>query len=123
MHRSIVAIIEDDPSMRRGVERLLAAYGFATESYECAEDFLARVAATKAECVILDIHLAGMSGIMLRRRLSAAGSALPVIFMTAVDEAGTERVALEAGCVAYLRKPFPAEALIGAVRQAILPPP
>jgi FixJ family two-component response regulator len=119
MHKGIVAVIEDDPSMRRGVERLLAAHGFETESYESAEAFLACVATTQARCVVLDIHLEGMSGIALRRQLTAAGSPLPVIFMTAVDEAKIEREATEAGCVAYLRKPFPADALVQAVKQAV----
>jgi FixJ family two-component response regulator len=119
MHKGIVAVIEDDPSMRRGVERLLAAHGFETESYESAEAFLACVATTQVRCVVLDIHLEGMSGIALRRQLTAAGSPLPVIFMTAVDEAKIEREATEAGCVAYLRKPFPADALVQAVKQAV----
>ena len=78
-----VAVVEDDPSMRRSVERLLNAHGFATEGYASAEAFLGRTSGSQAVCVILDIHLDGMTGIELRRQLTVSGSALPVIFMTA----------------------------------------
>lgn len=121
MRKCIVAIVEDDASMRRGVERLLGALGFGTEGYDSAEAFLGSLPTSKAECVVADIHLDGMSGIVLRRRLTAAGSTLPVIFITAIDQAGVKQEALESGCVAYLRKPFPAELLIRAINQALTP--
>jgi FixJ family two-component response regulator len=114
----IVAVVEDDSSMQRSIERLLAAYGFATELYASAEDFLTRAPATAATCALVDINLPGMSGIELRRRLTQAGSNMPVIFMTATDDHDTERQALAAGCLAYLHKPFPARLLVDAINQA-----
>jgi FixJ family two-component response regulator len=68
---------------------------------------------------VLDIHLGGMSGIELRSRLKDAGSSLPVIFITAVDDAALERQGAKAGCVAYLHKPFSAALFIGAVNKAL----
>jgi DNA-binding response OmpR family regulator len=68
---------------------------------------------------VLDIHLPGMSGLELRRRLTAAGSILPVIFVTAIDDDAVKMAATELGCVAYLQKPFPADALIDPVRNAL----
>jgi FixJ family two-component response regulator len=115
----VVAIVEDDPSMLKGLQRLLAVHGFVTEVYASAEDFLERAAAGEASCIILDIHLGGISGIELRRRLLAAGSRLPVIFMTAVDSEMIQREAIEAGCIAYLRKPFPSRQLIDAIGKAV----
>jgi FixJ family two-component response regulator len=111
----IVAVVEDDASMLKGIERLLHAYGFATEVYSSAEAFLDRGDKSKATCAIVDIHLGGISGIELRHRLTACGSKLSVIFMTAVDDEETQRQAVAAGCIAYLRKPFPADLLIDAI--------
>ena len=83
--KRVVAVVEDDPSMLKGVRRLLSAHGFVTEAYTSAEAFLERAAVSEAGCLVLDINLGGISGIELQRRLAAAGSRLPVIFMTAVD--------------------------------------
>ena len=115
--KKVVAIVEDDPSMLVGVGRLLRAHGFVTEIYTSAEAFLERSATSAASCLILDIHLGGISGIDLRRRLAAAGSRLPVIFMTAGDSEKIQKEAIEAGCIAYLPKPFPSRQLIDAIRK------
>jgi len=114
-----VAIVEDDLSMLKGVERILGAHGFITEVYTSAEAFLERAAASEATCLVLDIHLGGISGLELWRRLAAAGSKLPVIFMTAVDSKNIQREVSEAGCIAYLRKPFPSRQLIDAIGKAV----
>jgi FixJ family two-component response regulator len=111
----IVAVVEDDISMMTGIERLLWANGFGTETYASAEAYLDGAAASKATCLVVDIHLGGISGIELRRRLAASGSRHAVIFMTAVDSENTRRDAMAAGCVAYLPKPFPANLLIDAL--------
>src|SRR5258708_13981191 len=82
MASRIVAIVEDDPGMLNGVGRLLNAHGFVTELYTSAEAFLEGAASSKASCLVLDIHLAGISGIEFRRRLAAAASKLPLVFLT-----------------------------------------
>ena len=104
-----VAVVEDDSSMRKSVQRLLNAHGFAVEEFPSAEAFLGRDPDSRVACVVLDIHLPGMSGLELRRRLTAAGSTLPVIFITAIDDDAVKMAAVQLGCVAYLRKPFPAD--------------
>ena len=116
--RKVVAVIDDEPTMLKAIERLLNAHGFVTRVFVSAEAFLDGDAQTEASCLILDIHLGGMSGIDLRHRLTESGSPLPIIFMTAVDDEATRREAMDAGCVAYLRKPFPAKLLIGAIDKA-----
>jgi FixJ family two-component response regulator len=110
-----IAVIEDDPSMLQGLIRLLSAHGFRVEKFTSAESFLDDVATCEAKCLIIDIHLGGISGIDLRRQLAASGSDLPVIFMTAIDSEATRQDALDAGCIAYLRKPFLAKLLIDAI--------
>jgi len=119
MQRKLVVVVDDDRSMLRGVERLLNAYGFETAVFSSAEALLYSSATVEATCLVLDIHLGGMSGIELRRRLAADGSTVPVIFMTAFDDEITHREAVEAGCIAYLQKPFQAQSLIGAIKNAV----
>ena len=114
-----VAVVEDDPSMRRSIERLLNAHGYQTQGYASAETFLESDSASMLGCLVLDIHLGNMSGIRLRRWLYDFGSSLPVIFITAVDDEALEAEAHEAGCVAYLHKPFVAKLLLAAVNQAM----
>lgn len=92
------------------MRRVLEMEGFVTEVFGTAEDFLASGAAVRAECLVLDIGLPGMSGIELHRRLQSAGHSIPTVFVTAHDTNGTHRC---------LVKPFPAESLIQAVSQSI----
>ena len=117
--RTIVAVVDDDPSMLNAAETLLHAQGFATMVFASAEEFLDRGAVTQVDCLLLDIHLGGMSGIELRQRLKGSGSMLPVIFMTALDDEAMREQALKAGCVAFLRKPFEARQLINAIKTAV----
>jgi FixJ family two-component response regulator len=110
-----IAVVEDDPSMLRGLIRLLSAHGFRVQRFTSAESFLDDIATCEAKCLVVDVHLGGISGITLRRQLAASGRDLPVIFMTGVDSDATRQDALDAGCIAYLRKPFLAKLLIDAI--------
>lgn len=108
-----IAIVEDDPSMLQGLNRLLLARGFDVQAFSSAELFLEDAANCRATCLLLDIQLGGISGIELKRRL--AGGNLPVIFMTGLNDEAVRREALEVGCVAFLKKPFLAKLLIEAI--------
>ncbi len=114
-----VAIVEDNDAMRRSIERVLHAHGYATEAFAGVEAFLDSGAAKRVKGLVLDIHLPGLSGIELQRRLRASGSTLPVIFITAHDEPAMRAEALAVGCVAYLRKPFDASELAEALGRAV----
>jgi FixJ family two-component response regulator len=113
--RKVVAVVDDDPAMLRAMRELLWALDFDTELYVSAEDFISLAAGSKAICILVDIQLGGMSGIELRRRLAASSFATPVIFMTGCDSEFIRKEALEAGCVAFLRKPFEAHLLMDAI--------
>ena len=115
---AIIAIVDDDASMLKGVERLLDAYGFATRVFASAEAFLDLNAAADVDCLLIDIQLGGMSGIELRHHLTASGCRLPVIFMTAFDDEATRVQAQRAGCIAFLQKPFGLNLLLGAIEKA-----
>jgi FixJ family two-component response regulator len=111
-----IAIVEDDASFSRALERLLKASGFATRTFLSAEEFLVSDALESLACLILDIHLPGISGFELFDRLSAFHVHPPVIFITATDEkAVRDRASWISGNVC-LGKPLVGSALIGAVR-------
>jgi FixJ family two-component response regulator len=110
-----IAVVDDNPSMLQGLMRLLSAHGFSVQTYASAELFLDDIARCEADCLLLDIQLGGISGIDLQRQLTSSGRNLPVIFMTAIDTAATREEAFDAGCVAYLKKPFLAKLLIDAI--------
>jgi FixJ family two-component response regulator len=114
----MIVVVDDDASMLKGLERLLGAYGFATKVFASAEAFLNLEDLADVDCLVLDIHLGGMSGLELRHHLTASGCKLPVIFMTAFDDEATRIHAQSAGCIAFLHKPFVANLLLGAIEQA-----
>ena len=124
MTRSIhtyVAVVDDDENLCQSLARLLRADGLCPVTYLSAEAFLADTKRPSFDCLVLDVRLGGMSGIVLRRLLSDMGSNIPVIFNTAhADPADVERAA-RVGCSAYLRKTESGELVLNAIRQVIEP--
>ena len=112
---TVVIVVDDNAGFLKSVVRLLSVHGFAIRTFSSAEVLLDSDAARTAACLLLDIHLGGISGIELRRRLAASGSTCPVIFMTAIDDDFTRQEAINAGCVAYLKKPFEPQMLLDAI--------
>jgi len=88
-------------------------------TYPSAEPFLASTALPQPDCLVLDIHLGGMSGLDLRQQLNAFGRTTPVVFVTAHDEPKIREEAQQVGCSAYLRKPVPAKLLLEAISKAV----
>jgi FixJ family two-component response regulator len=117
--RKVIAIVDDEENLLRGLTRLLDTHKIKTKTFSSGEAFLERAEDSNIACVVLDINLgAGMSGIETRRRLAAKGVSLPIIFITALDSAAVRKEAMEAGCAAFLPKPFSGKELIGAIRKA-----
>jgi FixJ family two-component response regulator len=116
--RKLVYVVDDDPAMRRGVERLLREHGYESVLFGSAGDFQKHDDFEHAVCVILDIDLNDESGINVRHRMAAAGISLPVIFVTGMDNHATRKEALDSGCIAYLTKPFSARSLIEPIERA-----
>ena len=113
----MIGVVEDDASFRRALGRLLSGAGFRVTTFASAEEFLASEGVGATACLVLDVHLGGMSGFELQQRLATTGAPIPAIFITAHDDPLTRERA-RAG-VAYLRKPFREDALIGAIQQAL----
>jgi FixJ family two-component response regulator len=118
-HTKVVAVVDDDPSMLSAADNLLGAHGFTILKFSSTEEFLGSGAAAQADCLLLDIHLSGLSGIELRHKLKSSHPDLPVIFMTALDDEAVRQQAVRAGCVTFLHKPFPAHQLIKAIETAV----
>jgi FixJ family two-component response regulator len=117
-NRKLVFVVDDEPAILRGVARLLKQHGYDTILFASAEAFRGHNDYERATCIILDINLKDGSGIELRRGLKAAGICVPVIYMTANDNAAVRAAALQSGCLAYLEKPFSAQSLIEPLKKA-----
>jgi FixJ family two-component response regulator len=119
LKRPLVAVVDDDESVRESLPDLLREFGFAPKAFASADDFLASDCVSKAKCLILDIAMPGMSGPDLLCELKRRGVQTPIVFITAQsDEAVRSRV-IELGAVECLFKPFSDTALRDAVRAAL----
>ena len=117
--RPTVAVVEDDAPSRNALGRLLRASGFEPALFDSAEAFI-EAPPSAPLCLILDVHLTGMSGTDLQGRLRKAGSSTPIIVTTALRDAAIRNRAQENGCTAFLWKPFSSDALLsllGAIAQ------
>ena len=116
---TVVIVVDDDAGLLKSVARLLAHHGIDSRTFASAEALLESDGVQTATCLLLDIHLGGISGIELQRRLAASGSKWPVIFMTASDDEAARNEAMETGCIAYLQKPFAHDVLLNAISKAV----
>jgi FixJ family two-component response regulator len=113
-----VAVVEDDPSMRMALARLLRSMGLAVRPFASAEALLREDDVDGLGCLVVDVHLDGISGLVLQDLLRAAGRRIPFVLITGRDEAAAEEQARRDGSV-LLRKPFDAELLREAVAAAL----
>jgi FixJ family two-component response regulator len=116
-----VAVVDDDESLCRSWSRLLRAAHFRPMTYPSAEAFLADTRHPRFECLVIDIHLGGMSGLELRHRLVADEDLTPVIFITALDEPEVRAQAEAAGCAGFFRKTDSGAEVLAAIRRASQP--
>ena len=115
----MIGIVDDDASILRALKRLLGTAGFSVRTFGSGEEFLATTAVPEFDCVLLDIHLAGMSGFEVQRRLASAGRDIPIIFITAHDDPGSRDESDTVSTACCLRKPIDESTLLGAINTAI----
>jgi FixJ family two-component response regulator len=118
-NKKIIAIVDDDDSMRSALEGLLKAVGLPAQTFASAEEFLTSGQQHHANCLIADIRMPGMSGLELLSHLNTERCRIPTIFITAHGDAKMRMQALRAGAVEFLSKPFDDEALLDSVRAAL----
>ena len=117
-HSPVVAIVDDEEPIRKALGRLLRAANLETEAFASGPAFLDSLAVRRPDCVILDLHMPGMTGLHVLRRLRQSGVQVPAIVITAHDEPETRADCLAAGATAYLRKPLEDRLLLDAVASA-----
>jgi FixJ family two-component response regulator len=117
--RDLIAVVDDDESIRRTTTLLIESFGFRAIAFESAESFLQSGQQHNTSCLILDVRLPQMNGLQLQRELAAAGCSIPIVFITAYDDKESRGRAMQAGAVAFLGKPFSDEQLLQILRAAL----
>jgi FixJ family two-component response regulator len=115
----LISIVDDDESVRRSTLRLLISSGLRAEAFASAEAFLQSGRADETGCLLLDVRMPGMDGLELQRRLSEAGSLVPIVFLSARASENEERQAMQVGAAYFLRKPVSKDALLSAIRSVL----
>ena len=101
----IVAIVDDDASVRPSMLRLVRSFGYRAEAFSSGEELLASPIVAEAACLLLDVRMPGMDGLEVQRRLTEKGADIPIVFLTGRATDDEERQARRGGAVAFLRKP------------------
>jgi FixJ family two-component response regulator len=115
-----VFVVDDDPSLRTAVSRLIGSVGLPVRTFGSADDFLAGVDVSSPGCVVLDVRMPGASGLDLQDQLVAGGYTLPVIFVSAHADVALTVRAMRAGALQVFTKPFDDQALLDAIHEALL---
>ncbi|HUA99049.1 MAG TPA: response regulator [Terracidiphilus sp.] len=115
----LISVVDDDERVRRNLTLVIESFGFRAATFESAESFLESDQLRNTVCLILDVVMPGMNGFELQSELAAADCDIPIIFITAYDDQGSRGRAMQAGAVAFLRKPFSDEQLLQTVRSAL----
>jgi FixJ family two-component response regulator len=114
-----VFVVDDNPSVRKSLARVLAAVGYTVEAFASAREFLARPPHPGPCCLVLDVRMPGLSGIQLQEMLAATGRRLSIVFVTGHADVPTSVRAMKAGAVDLLTKPVDAQDLIVAIQRAV----
>ena len=115
----MISIVDDDRSVRRALRRLIGSAGYLVETFASGAEFLRSMPSTRTACLVLDIYLEGMTGFELQEQLAANRVAIPIIFMTAHDDAATRERIRRSGAAGYLGKPFDGQALLDAIQRVV----
>jgi FixJ family two-component response regulator len=117
--RPVVIVIDDDPSLRKAIDRLLRSVDLRVELFESAQEFLRSDRPDAPSCIVLDVRLPGQSGLSLQRNLAAANIHIPIIFITAHGDIPMSVRAMKAGALEFLTKPFHDQDLLDAIEAAL----
>jgi two-component system, LuxR family, response regulator FixJ len=118
--RPLVVVVDDDASVRRGLERLLRSAGYGVETFASARAFLDRGDYDRAGCLVFDVRMPGQTGLDLQKVLVEAGYDLPILFVTGHGDLPMAAQALKGGAVDFIAKPFDDDLFLEAVRQATI---
>ena len=116
---ALIAIVDDDPSVRRGLQRLIRSAGWKAETFASAQEFLASPLADAPSCLVLDLQLPGLSGLHLQQRMAELGLDIPIVFLTGHGNIPASVQAMKAGAIEFLTKPVDEQNLLKAIQEAI----
>jgi len=116
---SLIAIVDDDPSVREGLSSLIRSAGLRVETFASAQEFLALPGAEAPSCLVLDLQLPGLSGLDLQKRMAEVGLEIPIVFLTGHGNIPASVQAMKAGAVEFLTKPFDDQELLKAIQEAV----
>ena len=116
---SFIAVVDDEESVLKALERLLRAEGFSVETFSSGADFLRSVQRHRPHCVVLDLHMTQLSGFQVQQELRQTDAGLPVVIITGDDAPESRARALSQGAKAFLRKPVDDAILLDAIHAAI----
>jgi FixJ family two-component response regulator len=116
---AVIAIVDDDPSVQRGLGRLIRSVGWKAETFTSAQEFLARPSTEAPSCLVLDLQLPGLSGLDLQTRMAEVGLETPIVFLTGHGNIPTSVQAMKAGAIEFLTKPVDEKDLLRAIQEAI----
>ena len=116
---AVVAIVDDDPSVRKSLQRLIRSAGWKAEAFTSAQQFLERYETDAPSCLVLDLQLPGLNGLDLQKRLAEAGLEIPIVFLTGHGNIPASVQAMKAGAVEFLTKPIDEQDLFRAIQEAI----
>jgi FixJ family two-component response regulator len=115
----LISIVDDDDSVREALKSLIDSVGFHAEVFASGEEFLNSSYVSRTDCLIADVRMPGMSGLELQERLKAANSPVPIVFISAHDDGEAQARGLRAGAIAFLKKPFSEDSLLGAISDSL----
>lgn len=115
----IIAIVDDDESVRRALFRVLVSLSYRPVGFPSGEEFLASLAETEPGCALLDFHMPGLKGVEVLDRMRRDGVRVPVIVITAFDQPGMRERCIDAGASAYLIKPLEMSEFSNAIETAL----
>jgi FixJ family two-component response regulator len=113
----VIAIVDDDPSVREGLKSLIRSAGWRAETFVSAQEFLARCGTDVPSCLVLDLQLPGLNGLELQKRIAEDGLGIPIVFLTGHGNVPASVQAMKAGAVEFLTKPFDEEDLLRAIQE------
>ena len=117
--RPLIAVVDDEASVRKALRRLLAASELECSVFASGREFLESLQTQVPDCVVLDLHMPGLTGFDVQRELARVGVRIPAIIITAHDEPANRAQCLSAGAAAYLRKPLEEQVLLSAIGSAM----
>ncbi len=115
----VIFIVDDDPSVRKSLTRVMVSAGYAVEAFASAREFLAREPLAGPCCLVLDVRMPGLSGLDLQEALAGKGHRIPIVFITGHGDISMSVKAMKSGAVDFLTKPFDVEQLLAAVDRAV----